>query len=264
MDADIRDKLEEEVRNSMSALISRKSKEYKEKSSTSEDMPFHEALLPDAVLHATNFERSFSTTMGSLFESCALIIAKPRFVVARRQYDVMGYIPADTIAEVEKVVDNLDKRSKFSNYQAEAFRIAKLARSDPSNGISRKIISDLYVKSRDGTEVFFEIKSPKPNKKQCLDVTRDHLLIHCIRRSSVHPTKTYYGMAYNPYGEGNPNKHNMVTTYLDAKHHVLIGKSFWDYLGGAGAHELVLSVFKKVGRDMSKDAISKTISQRSI
>ena len=77
---------------------------------------------------------------------------------------------------------------------------------------------------------------------------------------SDHPVKTYYGMTYNPYGERKPNKHSFVIKYLDAKHHVLMGEPFWDYLGGSGTYTDLLSVHRKVGKDKSKDLIGKAVN----
>lgn len=97
----------------------------------------------------------------------------------------------------------------------EVKRIVDLVNRDTSNEISKNVISDLYVKDKDGNEVYFEIKSPKPNKDQCLKVTENHLLIHCMTRRHFPQVKTKYGMAYNPYGEGNKYNHNFSKTFLD-------------------------------------------------
>ena len=59
----------------------------------------------------------------------------------------------------------------------------------------------------------------------------------------------YVGMAYHPYGEGQPYTAHFATTYLDVKHHILLGRAFWDYLGGSGAYEDVLGIYRKVGCD---------------
>ena len=38
--------------------------------------------------------------------------------------------------------------------------------------ISLKVTADLYIRAEDGTRYYFEIKSPMPNKGQCLEVTQ--------------------------------------------------------------------------------------------
>lgn len=243
-------------------LTTRKTKEYtksNDNSTSDKHKPFHKALLLKDVIRAVDFERSFSTGLGSTFEECARIIAKTKFDTVERQYKVEDFIPSNTIAEVDKVMSELNEQKKFSNYQQEAKRIVDLSVKDTSNKISRSVISDLYVKDKEGNETYFEFKSPKPNKKQCLEVTKQHLLIHCMTKKHFPQVKTHYGMAYNPNGEGNQYNHSFSKTYLDIKHHVMIGKSLWDYLGGNGTYEELLKIYEKVGKDTGTELIKKTL-----
>ena len=177
------------------------------------------------------------------------MIAQAHFQIAERQYKVEGFIPTDSLGEVARIEENLDRKQRATDYKAEVQRLVQLAEQDKSSKESRGVTSDLYVRDKDGNETYFEIKGPQPNKGQCLKVTRDHLLIHCIRRKHFPQVKTYYGMAYNPYGEGNRYKHSIALTYFDIKHHALMGKTFWNYLGGTGTYEDVLSVYSEVGHD---------------
>ena len=211
--------------------------------------PFHSALLPATVMHASGFERSFSTGLGSTFEAVAHIVARAHFQTAERQYKAEGFIPTDSLGEVSRIEENLDRKQKATDYRAEVQRLVQLVEHDKSSKESRGVTSDLYVRDRDGNETYFEIKGPQPNKGQCIKVTRDHLLIHCIKRKHFPQVKTYYGMAYNPYGEGNRYRHSIALTYFDIKYHALMGRAFWDYLGGAGTYEDVLLAYRAVGRD---------------
>lgn len=258
---DTRNELEQYLKNWIKKLTIEKTKKYSEPSVSKDAKykPFHETHLPKHVLRAFDFERSFSTGLGSVFEECGKIIAQTRFVEVKRQFKVESFVPANTINEVSKVIDELDKKKKFTNYQHEVKRIVGLANNDTSSNVSQSVIVDLYVKDKDGNETYFEMKSPKPNKKQCLEVTRQHMLIHCIRKKSFPQVKTFWGMGYNPNGEGNPYEHGLSKAYLDIKHHVVVGKEFWDYLGGHGTYEELLSIFEKVGHDMGIDLIKKTL-----
>ena len=211
--------------------------------------PFHAALVPDAIMHGSSFERSFSTGLGSTFEMAAYIVAKSIFPVAEKQWKVEGFVPTDSLSEVSRIEESLGRRQKAADYRVEVQRLVKLVEQDGSNKESRGVISDLYVRDKDGNETYFEIKGPQPNKGQCIRVTRDHMLIHCIRRKHFPQAKTYYGMAYNPYGEGNRYMWSFALTYFDIRYHALMGKAFWDYLGGTGTYEDVLSVYRSVGRD---------------
>src|SRR3989338_5891761 len=62
-------------------------------SSTKGDLkPFHESLLPDGLLTITEFERSFSTKLGTTFEECARIIALNYHKYAERGHPVHGMV----------------------------------------------------------------------------------------------------------------------------------------------------------------------------
>jgi hypothetical protein len=54
--------------------------------------PFHEALLPDGILRVNEFERSFSTKLGSTFEEAAKLIAEQHHKKAVRGYRLEGII----------------------------------------------------------------------------------------------------------------------------------------------------------------------------
>lgn len=217
-----------------------------------ESKPFHSALLPGHILTTSGFERSFSTGLGSTFEAVGGIVAQSRFPVVERQHRTTGFIPAESLAEVGRITSNLDRTGNVVNHYVDARRLVGLVEQDTSKKESQDVTSDLYVRDRDGAETYFELKSPQPNKEQCIRMTRNHLLIHCIKRKTFPHVRTHVGMAYHPSGEGKPYTSHFATTYLDTKHHVLLGRAFWDYLGGAGAYDDVLSIYRKVGRDKAQ------------
>ena len=221
--------------------------------------PFHKALLPKSALRASNFERSMSSGLGSAFERCAEIIARQKFDTVERYHDLAGYIPADTMSEIDNIIHDVNLGKRFTNYRQEVDRLVKLVLSDTSAKVSRDVRSDLYLKDAGGNEIYFEIKSPRPNKDQCLTTTRKHLTLHCIMRSSFPKVQTYYGMAYNPYGE-EKYRHSFALKHLDMKNHVLLGKDFWALLGGTGTYEDVVKVFQKVGESGGTKAIEDLLS----
>ena len=259
---DAKKQIEEYLHSWIANLTKRKTEEYRNAerdAPTNKNKPFHKALLPKNVIRSIDFERSFSTGLGSAFEECAKIIAETNFAIVEKQHKVEDFIPSDTIAEVDKVTSELNEQKKFTNYQQEVKRIVGLATNDTSNKVSRSIISDLYVKDKEGNETYFEFKSPKPNKMQCLKVTSNHLLTHCMKKKSFPQMKTHFGMAYNPNGEGNSYDHNFSKSYLDIRHHVLVGKSLWDYLGGVGSYEELLTIYDKVGQNQGMALIEKAL-----
>ncbi|MGI0016516.1 MAG: TdeIII family type II restriction endonuclease, partial [Nitrososphaera sp.] len=68
--------------------------------------------------------------------------------------------------------------------------------------------------------------------------------------------RTFYAMAYNPYGSERPfYRHSFSLRYLDMTNQILLGAEFWNILGGAGTYEEVLTIYREVGREKGPDMI---------
>ena len=210
--------------------------------------PFHKALLPKEFLRMSDFERSFSTIMGKSFERQSAIIAKSRFPIVRLQHVTEGELPASVETEISDIVGKINKGHVFTDYLDTVNDIVKMTTQRHDKRVTRSITSDLYLGDKDGNEVFFEIKTPKPNKEQCLNITRKHLWIHAIRKKIFPNVKTYFGMAYNPFGEGNEYRHSFTVRHMDVEHQTLIGEGYWDFLGGRGTYKELLDIYSHVGR----------------
>ena len=245
-------------------IVKRKEIEYGKEEDVGIDLsknPFHKAMLPKTILRASNFERSFSTTLGKTFEGCAHILAKSIFPVAIREFDLEGEISKMVLGEIGNMKENVKSKGDVDHI-SDANKIVKLSNMTGGESDHRKIHSDLYLRDADGNETFFEMKTPKPNKGQCLTSKEEHLMIHAIRRKSFPEVKTYVSMGYNPDGEGNEYTHSFGNTFLDIKGHVIMGRAFWEYVGGKGAYEEVLKCYKQVG-EMKQSAIKKIIEMQN-
>ena len=254
------DQIETDMCEWLDAMLKKKASEYTRASTDVEYaermgqiMPFHKALLPKSFARMSSFERSFSTLLGKSYERHSAIIAKPRFAKTELQYKIEGDILESVDTEISDEVGRINKGHVFSNYFEVVERIVNMEEQGSGNRVPRPVTSDLYLKSHNGEEIFFEIKSPKPNKEQCLNITRKHLWIHAMRKSAQPKVKTYFAMAYNPYGEGNEYKHSFATHHLDIKRQTIIGKQYWDFLGGEGTYEELLEIYRKVGMIKSKE-----------
>jgi len=217
--------------------------------------PFHEALLPNGILTITEFERSFSTKLGSTFEETARLIGLEVYAEAKRSHRIRGTISENTVKTIESIVNQISTRGMKIPYLELVSQVVSIT-DEPV--IERERIADLYLKDDKGNELFFEMKSPKPNKGQCVEVTDRLLQIHAIKRTTPPRVRTYYAMAYNPYGDDKSSyKHNFAVNYLDLKNQVVIGKEFWDIVGGAGTYETVLEIYREVGKEKGPDMIDK-------
>jgi len=235
-----------------SGLSAKELRPPRESSKDGDIKPFHEAILPEGILRITEFERSFSTKLGSTFEEVAKLIGSVRFQTAERSYHVTGQVSRKAVRAIEAIVNRMNKGLKRT-YPQLVEEILDVANED---GEERTRIADLYLRDSKAHEFFFEMKSPKPNKGQCLEATDRLLQIHAIRRAGPPKVRTYYAMAYNPYGLARATyKHSFAKQYMDMSNQVLIGKEFWDLVGGDRTYETVLEIYREVGREKGPDMI---------
>ncbi|MDT7944082.1 MAG: TdeIII family type II restriction endonuclease [Dehalococcoidia bacterium] len=125
----------------------------------------------------------------------------------------------------------------------------------------RPIVIDLYLKSHNGDEWFFEMKSPKRNEDQAVGAVRKMLMVHGVRGAGPPAVQTYYAMAYNPYGDDrSAYAESIAKKCLDCDTMVLMGKKFWDLIGGPGTYEEVLGLYRQVGREFKDEVRVRLVS----
>jgi Type II restriction endonuclease, TdeIII len=191
--------------------------------------PFHEAMLPEEIRRINAFERSFSTRLGSTFEYCGFYIASQTHDIARRGYSVPGFeIPAIAAQRIEEMRAANEARGMQRHFSEMVREICTISGQDV---VERPAIADLNFKSADGVNWFFAIKSPKPNKGQCLEVTSRLLTIQAIEAQLGEPCNTYFAMAYNPYGDRQNYSWPHAKRHLDLNDQVLLQEEFWDVVG---------------------------------
>ena len=211
--------------------------------------PFHEALVPEGVLRTSDFERSFSTSLGTTFEEVAKIIGAQRFEESRRGFRLQVSIPRVALDTIDGIISDISSDGMGGRYLDFIHSVAQAYRGDTVN--RRPLTIDLYLRKNDGAEHFFEMKSPKPNKDGALGAVRKLLTAHGVRGMGPPRVNTYYAMAYNPYGHTRGlYAESVARKYLDFNDMVLIGNEFWDFVGGPGTYSEVLELYGIVGREL--------------
>jgi len=148
--------------------------------------PFHAAIIPSEVLRISAFERGFVTSLGTSFEECARLIALDHHQDAQRSYDVQGGISSDALTEIERQVSSFERAAvrKAQGPDLDSMINSVLRANNSGESVDRAYKADLYILSNDGDEYYFEMKSPKPNKDQCLVVTQRILRFHALRNQA--------------------------------------------------------------------------------
>jgi len=67
---------------------------------------------------------------------------------------------------------------------------------------------------------------------------------------------------YNPWGEEKKNyKWGFTLSLFDLDNEILLGKEFWDFVGGEGSYEAILDVFREVGATRSEELLNKLLKK---
>ncbi|MDB9317725.1 TdeIII family type II restriction endonuclease [Nodularia spumigena] len=225
------------------------------RSSNGELKPFQAALIPPELIRINQFERGLSTKLGNSFEECARLIALEHHQDVRRGFDIKAEVSIAAFAEAELQKQNYESAAKTEQGKPSFEQmITAVLNARRNDDLETKIVRvDLYILSKDGTEFFFEIKAPKPNKGQCLEVLQRLLRFHLLRGVNRPQVQSYYAMPYNPYGVNKADyKWTQAKSYLPFDKAVVIGNEFWSIVGGATAYEELLEIYLEVGREKSK------------
>ena len=204
--------------------------------------PFHDALVPGITLLG---ERSFSTRLGNRHEKIAAVVAAEVHAEVRQPHDLSGAIPVLSREFITQRIGALERREAQPNAHYEREQIF----SHFGNEVNAATRIDLYIRTHGGEDHYFEIKSAKPNKGQCIEMKQRLLTALAIRRHK--PSHTWWGVPYNPYGRGE-YRHVYPLAFFDFEHEVMLGEPFWDFVGGAGTYEELLEVYREVGEEFAE------------
>ncbi|RLF57927.1 MAG: hypothetical protein DRN25_05825 [Thermoplasmata archaeon] len=214
--------------------------------------PFHAALIPSELLRIQSFFRSFSTSLGQgVFEYIAkqITLSNSRWTDVKSNSAFKAFASPNIQSMVDTFIEDiLNKRVKPYPYPTFP---------KPNSSNTKSVVVDLSFKDREtGTLYFIEIKSPKPNKDQTRQTKEKFLFL-----LSTYPnSKVYYALPYNPYGEKKENyRWSFTKMFFDLDAEVLIGKEFWDFLGGTNTYEEILDIFTSVGEKRGKEIVRRLI-----
>jgi type II restriction enzyme len=214
-------------------------------------MPFHIRLFGENRLATYSFIHSCNTMLGqSIFEQIGELIAKPHFEIAKAQYTKFkGSISDDALLIIDHIMSDLKTADREVNKKEEIKQILSKQKG------SKELISrvDLYLKDKQGKEYFFELKTAKPNISEFTSVKRK--LLEWVAMSGKE-VSTMVCIPYNPY-HPQPYQRWTLKGLFDLKEEILVGKEFWDFLGGENTFKDLLSIFEDVGKEIYHEIESK-------
>jgi len=211
-----------------------------------EERPFHVALLPEEILKGSKFERSFVTSLGqSVWEEIARIIVEEEWGYAKRGQHIEGEVFQGQLKIIQKILNELEhsKGGRKPNWKKE---LKEIDRATSGNKVRISVVVDLYGKSKD-KKLYCELKSSKPNSDQT-KVSKEKLMkIYAMKKGEKYDG--FYALPDNPYKtKENYNWPHPKRWFETDKEPVIMGKDFWDFIGGKGMYEELLNIFKEAGK----------------
>lgn len=211
--------------------------------------PFHAALLSEEALFWSRFERSFSTSFGqrAIEQISRIVVESNGAEQAMNQKQTQVLLSSAQLAAIDSHISKLrtGQLGRSADWEQD-LREVEGNRIAEANDESR-VISDLWW-IKGGINHYLSIKTVKPNIDQTAEAKRDLLKLKLHDPQA----RVYFGLYYNPYGEHRadyawtPPKGIFDLAHDDV---VLIGRDYWDTLGGVGTYNEVLRIARQVGEE---------------
>lgn len=202
--------------------------------------PFFQAIFTKEQILNHTIVHSFYTTFGiSIYEQLVKILAEGAGYEAHTQYNLLGDIDTKTEGIISKIDMDLRTKKRIPDMKLEYEEIKNSiqkgkALSDPDKRV------DVYIKKKDGTEVYFDITSPKPNMKEFV----------ALRLSTDKNAKVMValGLPYNPYYPQSYKRWTAGNMYDSSQ--LMVGQDFWNFVAGEEVYNEFLEIFKEIGEEL--------------
>jgi len=214
-------------------------------------MPFHTRLLGKDRLALFSFIHSLNTNFGtSIFEPVALVLAKNKFQTAKSQAIAGDSIYEGAQFEIQKIMYNLMTAEATPDKTKEIETIRKVCQKGKVRKVKLTKI-DIFLESKTGELFLFDLKSAKPNIGEFKGFKRTLLEWTAAILASNPKAKvnSIVAIPYNPY-EPKPYTRWTMRGMLDLNKELKVAHEFWDFIGGDGTYNDLLSCFERVGIEL--------------
>jgi hypothetical protein len=211
--------------------------------------PFHTALLSSDALFWSRFERSFSTSFGqSVIEKISKVVVLANGATsATNQKATLFTLSSAQLMAINNHINGLreGRIGRGVDFESDlAVVVAEAGQSGDQEDV--RVISDLWW-LKDGINHYMSIKTVKPNIDQTAEAKRDLLKLRLYDPNC----RVYFGLYYNPYGELRENygwtpPQGVFNFRADPV--VLIGRDYWNELGGLDCYDEVIAIAEECGK----------------
>jgi len=245
------------IKNIVKTKIEEKLKNYE---SETEHKPFFEAIFDKTTILQASLMQSLYTTFGmSIYEQILVELAKHSgFKTAERQFQLEGQIDQGTELHINHLC-NQDINTHSKCDELEMIR-TKISAGDSIKHPDQTV--DVFLEDDNGNELYIDITTVKPNKKEARTLRRKMLIWSALRFSQKKDAniRTCIGIPYNPY---YPKEYSR-SFVLDNCHRdeLLIQEELWNCTSTNNDYQELLAIFEEVGNEL-KNNISNFIAEES-
>jgi hypothetical protein len=209
--------------------------------------PFHARLVP-TLFTVSLSKHSFYTRSGLWWQQVAQLVGRQYHKRAELGFQVVGQIKPAASSSIEEILSQLNAPGMRSpNRSAD---IAEVQTGQYIGGDSIKVRADLFILKYDGQELYFEMKTPEPNKDTCIAMKRFILRTAAMKKGSQ--AEAFAATAYNLYGDGQPYTWNYALQFLEIGADMLIGRAFWEKIGDSNTYDELLQISEEVGSEITE------------
>jgi len=236
--------LDKKQKKALDDLLEKKFKEKLSRFKRPEGLDKHFAAIhtiPEKDRRMYSGIHSLLTTFGqSFYEDIAVSIASVNSDKAERFWKSNQLVSKDRIAKISDIVNDLANKISKPDRAREVMEILNVPNKNLTR-VDNGMIVDVYIK-QGSKEYYFEIKTVGPNIAGFRSYKEQVLTWVARANKDVHAALV---LPYNPYLPDPYERPGSDIMELGAD--LLVGKDFWDIVGGKGCYEDVEDAFKRIG-----------------
>ena len=216
------------------------------------------------VMFTSKLITSLQTAFGmSFYEQVSKELGELVGYEVKNQYKITGHIHGDAKLYLDKLLEDLkytpNRATEYQRlheiYELNKDNLGELAEIPDST-------VDVFIKKPDGTEIFIDITTVKPNKKEFRTMKEKILKWYFLRLShgDIAPEKiqTYIAIPYNPESRTD-NNYKRWGNFYD-RQDLLVGDELWQLVsGGQFSLNDMIDIFREIGNE-SKGDIEKALN----
>lgn len=216
------------------------------------------------VMFTSKLITSLQTAFGmSFYEQVSKELGELVGYEVKNQYKITGYIHGDAKLYLDQLLEDLKYKPNRANEYQRLHEIYELNKDNlgelaeiPDSTV------DVFIKKTDGTEIFIDITTVKPNKKEFRTMKEKILKWYFLRLShgDIAPDKiqTYIAIPYNPESKTD-NSYKRWGNFYD-RQDLLVGDELWQLVsGGQFSLNDMIDIFREIGNE-SKEDIEKALN----